>query len=157
MARKSRSVERFRAALTDRGLADTITVFDASARTADEAASVLGCPVAAIVKSLVFADAKGEPLLVLAAGDGRVDEEVVGARVGASVELGNARLVRAAAGYAIGGVPPFGHNRSLRTLVDHRLCEQDRVWAAAGTPAAMFSLTPAELVQATGGELVEVR
>lgn len=157
MANTSKSVERFRTALMGQGLEDTIAVFETSARTAEQAAAVLGCPVAAIVKSLVFADARDEPLLVLAAGDGRVDEARVGEWMDGPVRLGDARFVRAAAGYAIGGVPPFGHRQALPTLVDERLCEQERVWAAAGRPEAMFSLTPDELVRATGGEVVAVR
>lgn len=157
MGRASKRIERFRQALRQHGLADTIAVFESSARTAEQAAAVLGCPVAAIVKSLVFADAQGDPLLVLAAGDGRVDEGVIGERVGGAVRLGDARFVREAAGYAIGGVPPFGHDRVLPTLVDERLLAQDRVWAAAGVPEAMFSLSPDELVRVTGGAILAVR
>lgn len=150
------SVERFRAALLGRGLADTIVTLDKGARTAELAAAALACPTGAIVKSLVFRGADGAPLLVLGAGDGRVDEERVAARVGGAVALGDADFVRRHAGYAIGGVPPFGHIEDLPTLVDRRLERFDTVWAAAGTPKTVFSLGLAELLRATGGEPAEV-
>lgn len=150
----SRSVQRFRAALLERGLADTIVELDSSARTADDAATALGCATGAIVKSLVFAGPRAEPLLVLGTGDGRVDEARVGERVGGPVTLGDARFVRAAAGYAIGGVPPFGHNQDLPTLIDRRLERFITIWAAAGTPQTVFSLTLPDLIHATAGEVV---
>ncbi len=152
----SKSVKRFRAALIERGLADTIVELDASARTADDAAAALGSDTGAIVKSLVFSGPGAEPLLVLGTGDGRVDEARVGERVGGPVALADARFVRDAAGYAIGGVPPFGHNQDLPTLIDRRLERFETIWAAAGTPETVFSLTLPDLIRATGGELVEV-
>lgn len=151
-----RSVERFRVALLARGLDDTIVELDASARTADDAAAALGCATGAIVKSLVFSGPGGEPLLVLGTGDGRVDEARVGERVGGTVALGDARFVRDAAGYAIGGVPPFGHNSDLPTLIDRRLERFETIWAAAGTPETVFSLTLSDLIRATGGEIADV-
>lgn len=152
----SKSVKRFRAALVERGLADTIVELDASARTADDAAAALGTDTGAIVKSLVFSGPGAEPLLVLGTGDGRVDEARVGERVGGPVALADARFVRNAAGYAIGGVPPFGHNQDLPTLIDRRLERFDTIWAAAGTPETVFSLTLPELIRATGGDVVGV-
>lgn len=150
------SVERFRSALLERGLADTIVELDASARTADDAAAALGCPTGAIVKSLVFSGPRADPLLVLGTGDGRVDEGVVGEHPGGCVALADAHFVRAAAGFAIGGVPPFGHSRDLPTLIDCRLERFATVWAAAGTPRTVFSLTLSDLVRATRGEIVDV-
>ncbi len=157
MARRSRGVERFRRALCAHGLEDTIAVFDDPARTADAAADALGCPTGAIVKSLVFAGPGGQPWLVLAAGDGRVAESVVAALVDGPVELGNAGFVRSVAGYAIGGVPPFGHVRALPTLVDRRIGDHATVWAAAGSPSALFSIPPETLVEVTDGRVVAVR
>lgn len=151
-----KSVERFRAALMQRRLSDTIVTLDASARTAEDAAAALGCATGAIVKSLVFSAPGAQPLLVLGTGDGRVDEARVGERVGGPVALGDARFVRDAAGYAIGGVPPFGHNQDLPTLIDRRLERYATIWAAAGTPETVFSMTLADLIRATGGEVVEV-
>ncbi len=152
----SRSVERFRAVLMAAGLADTITEVDTHARTAQQAADALGCEVGQIVKSLVFADRGGNPLLVLAAGDVRVDEERVGALHGAPVSLADARLVRETSGYAIGGVPPFGHERPLPALLDRNLRRHATVWAAAGTPRHVFSLSTEALRQTTGGHWSEV-
>ncbi|MEF8834291.1 MAG: YbaK/EbsC family protein [Halofilum sp. (in: g-proteobacteria)] len=151
-----RSVGLFRAALLERGLADTIVELDASARTAIDAAAALGCATGAIVKSLVFRGPGAEPLLVLGTGDGRVDEALVGERVGGPVALADAGFVRDAAGYAIGGVPPFGHRRDLPTLIDARLERFALIWAAAGTPETVFSLSLQDLIHATGGEVVEV-
>ena len=151
-----KSVERFRAALMQRRLTDTIVTLDASARTADDAAAALGCATGAIVKSLVFSGPGAQPLLVLGTGDGRIDEARVGDRVGGPVTLGDARFVRDAAGYAIGGVPPFGHNQDLPTLIDRRLERYATIWAAAGTPETVFSMTLADLIRATGGEVVGV-
>lgn len=152
----SRSVERFRAALVAAGLVDTITEVNIHARTARQAADALDCAVSQIVKSLVFADGDGNPLLVLAAGDVRVDEERVGALHGAPVSLGDARFVREVSGYAIGGVPPFGHEYSLPALLDHNLRRHETVWAAAGTPRHVFSLSTEALWQTTGGQWSEV-
>lgn len=152
----SRSVERFRAALVAAGLADTITELATYARTAQDAADALGCEVGQIVKSLVFADDDGNPLLVLAAGDVRVDEVRVAEIHGARVAMADARLVRAAAGYAIGGVPPFGHEQALATLIDRSLARHETVWAAAGTPRHVFSITTDALERVTGGQWSEV-
>lgn len=152
----SRSVERFRTALIAAGLADTITEVDTHARTAQQAADALGCEVGQIVKSLVFADRESHPLLVLAAGDVRVDEERVGMLHGAPVSLAGARLVREVSGYAIGGVPPFGHEYLLPALLDRSLRRHETVWAAAGTPRHVFSLSTEALRQTTCGQWSEV-
>lgn len=117
---------------------------------------VLGCEVGQIVKSLVFTDNQNQPLLVLAAGDVRVDPERVAAQRGAPVSLADAVLVCAATGYAIGGVPPFGHVQELITLMDVSLERWHIVWAAAGTPHDVFSITADELARVTGARRVEV-
>jgi len=152
----SKSVRRFRAALESARLADTIVELEQSARTALEAAEALGCEVGQIVKSLVFADAGDAPLLVLAAGDVRVDEQRVGTLHGSPVSLGNAAFVRAHAGYAIGGVPPFGHTQALPTLIDGSLRRWETVWAASGTPHHVFSLAFEDLVRVSGGRLADI-
>lgn len=152
----SKSVRRFRDALAAYGLPDTIVALEQGARTAREAAEALDCAVGQIVKSLVFADARGGPLLVLAAGDVRVDETRLAALHGVPVSMANAAFVRAAAGYAIGGVPPLGHEQPLPTLIDRSLQRWDTVWAAAGTPRHVFSLPVAELLRVTDGRLADV-
>lgn len=152
----SRSVARFRDALAACGLPDTIVALEQGARTAREAGDALGCAVGQIVKSLVFADAAGSPILVLAAGDVRVEEARLAAVHGAPVSLADAALVRASTGYAIGGVPPFGHERPLPTVVDRSLQRWDTVWAAAGTPQHVFSLPVTDLLRITDGQLADV-
>lgn len=152
----SKSVTRFRAALAEAGLTDTVVTMDGSTRTAEEAAAALGCEVGQIVKSLVLRDAADTPVLVLAAGDRRVDEARVGALHGSDVSLGGARFVRAATGYAIGGVPPFGHPTPLSTILDESLGRWDRLWAAAGTPHTVFCITPVDLPRITGGAFAAV-
>jgi prolyl-tRNA editing enzyme YbaK/EbsC (Cys-tRNA(Pro) deacylase) len=152
----SRSVERFRDALLAAGLDDTIIELDVHARTAQQAADAIGCAVSQIIKSLVFADRAGNPLLVLAAGNVRVDENRIAALHGEAVSMADARFVREVAGYAIGGVPPFGHDHALTTLIDRTLLQHDTVWAAAGTPRHVFSLPLDDLRRVTGGRLDEV-
>jgi prolyl-tRNA editing enzyme YbaK/EbsC (Cys-tRNA(Pro) deacylase) len=113
--------------------------FPEGTRTAADAAAAIGCEVGAICKSLVFR-VGDEPLLVIASGANRVDE----ARFGAA--KADAAFVREHTGFAIGGVPPYGHPCALRTIVDEDLLRSDTVWAAAGTPTSVFPLRPAELV-----------
>jgi prolyl-tRNA editing enzyme YbaK/EbsC (Cys-tRNA(Pro) deacylase) len=126
-------------------------------RTAPEAADALGCTVAQIVKSLVFRRPDGAPVLVVASGAGRVDEERLVGLLGQPVEKGDADFVRAVTGFSIGGVAPVGHPQPVETLVDADLFAHDEIWAAAGHPSTVFKLTPAALVSMTGGRVVAVR
>jgi prolyl-tRNA editing enzyme YbaK/EbsC (Cys-tRNA(Pro) deacylase) len=127
-----------------------------SARTAAEAAAALGCDVGAIASSLVFA-ADGEPLLVMTSGAHRVDTAHVAGLLGVErVRRADADMVRAATGYAIGGVAPVGHPAPLRTLVDVALAEHEVVWAAAGHSHAVFPTTYDELLRLTGGTSAQV-
>ena len=131
--------------------------FDASTRTADDAARAIGCTVAQIAKSLVFrATDSGRPVLVIASGVNRVDERAVGRLIGEKITRADANFVREATGFAIGGVPPVGHAVVPITLIDEDLVALDTIWAAAGTPNAVFRLTPASLLQLTGGECAAV-
>ncbi|AEE46036.1 YbaK/EbsC family protein [Cellulomonas fimi] len=145
------SAHRVADALRAAGVDGQVVVLPDSARTAAEAASALGCPVGAIANSLVFV-ADGEPLLVLTSGRHRVDTVGLARRLGRE-RIGRAtpEQVRAATGQAIGGVAPVGHPAPLTTVVDVALAEHVRVWAAAGTPHAVFPTTFEELVQVTGG------
>ncbi|MBV9291161.1 MAG: YbaK/EbsC family protein [Frankiales bacterium] len=150
------SVRRVADALDAAGATGEVRELDESTRTAAEAAAALGVPVGAIVKSLVFA-ADGEPVLVLASGDHQVDPKLVAAALGAGeVTRAPADLVRDATGFAIGGVPPVGHAQALRTVVDTHLATYDVLWAAAGTPRAVFPTTYDELVRISGGVAVDV-
>ena len=123
--------------------------FPAGTRTAADAAAAIGCEVGAICKSLVFR-AGDEPLLIVASGANRVDE----ARFGAA--KADAAFVREQTGFAIGGVPPYGHVRAIETIVDEDLLAYPTVWAAAGTPSSVFPIEPGELVARTGGRVERV-
>jgi prolyl-tRNA editing enzyme YbaK/EbsC (Cys-tRNA(Pro) deacylase) len=130
--------------------------FDASTRTADDAASAIGCTVAQIAKSLVFRAQTGRPVLVVASGAHRVDEKRIAALVGEPIGRANADFVREATGYSIGGVPPVGHKTAPLVLIDEALMAFGEIWAAAGTPNAVFRLTPVDLVELTAGRVAAV-
>lgn len=139
------------------GLAVTVTEHQAAARSAAQAAQTLGCSVAEIAKSLVFrGDVSGEPLLVVASGEHRIDLGKLKALLGEPVSKPDATYVREVTGFAIGGIPPLGHARPLRTLIDQNLLRFATVYAAGGTPNAMFPVAPAELVRASGGLVADV-
>jgi prolyl-tRNA editing enzyme YbaK/EbsC (Cys-tRNA(Pro) deacylase) len=128
-----------------------------STRTAAEAAAAVGCSVAQIVKSLVFRSVTAdEPVLVLVSGADRVDVARLAAVVGDEVEQATGKFVRERTGYAIGGVPPVAHAEALVTYLDEHLLGHAVVWAAAGTPRAVFSIVPADLLRITGARVVAV-
>ena len=133
-----------------------VSTFPEGTRTAPEAAAAVGCDVAQIVKSLVFRRAGGDALLVLVSGRNRADEAKVEALIGEAVGKADASFVRAATGFAIGGVPPAGHPEPIETLVDEDLLAHDEVWAAAGTPRTVFPIAPGELLELTGGRVGDV-
>jgi prolyl-tRNA editing enzyme YbaK/EbsC (Cys-tRNA(Pro) deacylase) len=143
------------AAVEPLGLHPEIREFDESTHTAAEAAAAIGCPVAAIVKSLVF-EADGEPLLVLASGPNRVDTVALGARLGVVIGKADADAVKAASGYSIGGVPPLGLLTPMRTVLDESLLALPVLWAAAGSATAVFSIEPDELVRLSGAEVLPI-
>ena len=133
--------------------------FPEGTKTAADAAAAVGCDVAQIVKSLVFV-VDDEPVVALVGGADRLDEARLAAACGTpagSVRRATADEVRAATGFAVGGVPPLGHARALRVLVDDALLAHDVVWAAAGTPMHVFAAPPAGLVEAAGAEVATVR
>jgi prolyl-tRNA editing enzyme YbaK/EbsC (Cys-tRNA(Pro) deacylase) len=126
--------------------------FDAGTRTAAEAAAAIGCTAAEIAKSLIFrAEPSERAVLVIASGAKRVDERKVGEIVGERIVRADADFVRDKTGFAIGGVPPIGHAEPLLTLIDESLSAFETIWAAAGTPNAVFRLTPADVLRVTGG------
>ena len=128
-----------------------------STRTAAEAAQAVGCQVGQIVKSLVFKAKRSQrPVLVVASGANRVNEKAIEALIGEPLGRADADFVRQRTGFAIGGVPPVGHSERLETFIDEDLLQHAEIWAAAGTPNAVFRLTPGDLVQMTGGRLVKI-
>ncbi|MFB7029579.1 MULTISPECIES: YbaK/EbsC family protein [unclassified Streptomyces] len=147
----------FATALQELGLDVEVRRFPDETRTAQQAADAIGCAVAEIVKSLVFA-ADGVPVLVLMDGASRVDVERVREELGAEkVTRADAKVVRETTGYAIGGVPPFGHRTRTRVLADRGILDHEVVWAAAGTPHTVFAMDPKSLVAHAGGTLADVR
>ena len=128
-----------------------------STRTAEEAASAVGCKVEQIAKSLVFqGKTSGKPIMVIASGGHRVNEKKLRALVSEPVRKGDADFVRLHTGFAIGGIPPVGHANPIEIYIDEALLGHDQIWAAAGTPHAVFKLTPSELTRMTGGKTVDV-
>lgn len=151
----SSSAQKFQTALEDLGFACEVVELPTTTRTAKEAARAVGCRVEQIAKSLVFrGKTTGRPLLVVASGPNRVDEAKLSECVAEPVELANPEFVREKTGFVIGGVPPLGHPERLETFLDEDLLHHDELWAAAGTPRAVFKLTPAELKSMTGGRVV---
>jgi prolyl-tRNA editing enzyme YbaK/EbsC (Cys-tRNA(Pro) deacylase) len=137
---------RFRDRARDVGLDVDVRELSASTRTAAEAAEAVGCELGQIVKSVILVDGD-EPLLCLCAGDRRVAID----RLGEDVRMARANEVRDITGYAIGGVPPLGHDRPIRTLADRSLTRFDVVWCAAGTPNALFGAPLDDLLAAIDG------
>lgn len=129
----------------------------ASTRTAAEAAAALECEPRQIAKSLLFRTRETHRgVLVVASGPNRVNERTLAALVGEPVELAHPDFVKETTGYAVGGVPPFGHAQPLEILIDEDLMTLDLLWAAAGTPHAVFPLTPGQLHHITRGRIVSI-
>jgi len=141
------------------GLSVEIVEFEETTRTAQDAANTIGCQVAQIVKSLLFI-VDGQPVIALVSGVNRLDERKLAALRGVGrkrVERADADTTKAATGFSIGGVPPFGHTSRLPVYVDEDLTRFDVVWAAAGTPFAVFAITPEELVRASQGAMADLK
>ena len=152
------SVKKVQQTLKSLGFSDEIVVFPDSTRTAIEAAQAVGCSVGQIVKSLVFRGAQShEPVLALVSGANRVNEKRLGLLFGEEIEKADADFVRQHTGFAVGGVPPVGHVERLATFIDRDLLQYDEIWAAAGSPHAVFRLTPGDLQDMTGGEVVTLQ
>ena len=144
--------------LRDAGIDARVVEFEQPTRTSAEAAAAIGCSVAEIAKSIVFRGGdSGLAVVVVASGDNRVSEAKVAGRVGEPLLRADAEFVRAATGYAIGGVAPIGHAQPVKLLLDADLRRFDRVWAAAGTPYSVFPVSPDQLRALTGAEWSEVR
>ncbi len=158
MTARAGAAARVQAALEAAGLPLTVREFPASTRTAADAAAAIGCPVEAIAKSLIFrGQSSDRPVLVVASGANRVDEKRLAALVGEPIGRASADFVRAKTGFAIGGVPPVAHETAPVTFLDEDLFELAEIWAAAGTPNAVFSLTPNALQSLTQGQVAGVK
>jgi len=148
----SRSARRVQDALAERGFAFRVVELPDSTRSARDAAQAIGCTVAQIAKSLVFRGRDtNQPILAITSGPNRVDETRLGELAGEPIDQASPDFVRDRTGFAIGGVPPVGHTTPLATWIDEDLMQHDVVWAAAGTPHAVFDLDPAALPDLTNG------
>ncbi|MGA2504287.1 MAG: YbaK/EbsC family protein [Anaerolineales bacterium] len=154
----SPSALKVREVLLKMGYDFNIIEFQDSTRTSAEAAERVGCQIGQIVKSLIFRGVtSGKPVLVLTSGANRVDEGLIGRYAGEPIGRADADFVRAATGFAIGGVPPVGYIQPVETYLDEDLIQYGKIWAAAGTPNAVFELTPVALEKVTGGKVVRVK
>ena len=152
------AARKVQAALKSLGLACRVIELQDTTRSAVEAADAVGCEVGQIVKSLVFMGRHSrKPILVVASGANRVNETRLAKIIAEPVKMPNADFVKQKTGYVIGGVPPLGHREKLETYIDEDLMNFDEIWAAAGTPNALFKLTPQELQVMTRGKVVPIK
>ncbi len=153
----SPNAQKVQNALHEYGLDLQVVELSASTRTAVEAAQAVGCSVGQIVKSLIFRGLQsGQPVLILASGSNRVNEAAVTTLLGEPIGKADADFVRQHTGFVIGGVPPVGHAEKLHTLMDEDLMQYNQIWAAAGTPNALFHLTPQDLLKISAGLLCKI-
>jgi prolyl-tRNA editing enzyme YbaK/EbsC (Cys-tRNA(Pro) deacylase) len=153
-----KNAQRVQDILIQFGYSLTVVELPDSTRTAQEAASAIGCSVSQIAKSLVFwGKNSNEPLLIITSGTNRVNEKAVGVLVGEPLVKADAIKVQEYTGFPIGGVSPVGHKNPIRTYIDEDLLTFETIWAAAGTPHAVFELTPQILLKVTGGVVIQVK
>ncbi len=139
LGKRARQFQRY---LDEQGFQFQVQELPASTRTARDAAAAVNCEISQIVKSLVFRNLEtGEPIVVLASGSNRIDEAMLSNLAGGPVEMADPVFVRSATGFSIGGVPPFGHKTACKLVVDEGLFQHTEIWAAAGTPNAVFKIT----------------
>jgi prolyl-tRNA editing enzyme YbaK/EbsC (Cys-tRNA(Pro) deacylase) len=154
----SPSAKRIQDALTALGAKGEVVELPASTRTSAEAAAAIGCSIEQIAKSIIFRTvATSRPVMVIASGVNRVNEEKIKNILGEAIKKADADFVRKATGFAIGGVPPIGHAEPILIIIDEDLLKMNDIWAAAGTPNAVFKLSPANLVQMTGGSVKSIK
>jgi prolyl-tRNA editing enzyme YbaK/EbsC (Cys-tRNA(Pro) deacylase) len=152
------TAQKVQAVLAGLGCDCKVIEFTQSTRTALEAARQAGCELGQIVKSLIFRGmTSGKAILVLTSGANRVNEDTLSKLVGESIGRADADFVRQATGYAIGGVPPVGHAQPVDTYLDEDLLQYALVWAAAGTPNAIFEIQSRELVRITAAKIIRVK
>jgi prolyl-tRNA editing enzyme YbaK/EbsC (Cys-tRNA(Pro) deacylase) len=153
----SNSAKRVQNFLSVLGFSFNVKELPGSTRTAQEAADSIGCTVPQIAKSIIFREKKTDrPILVIASGSNRVDVKKIQKAVGLKLGRADGNFVKERVGFAIGGVPPVAHNEQLETLLDEDLQKYETIWAAAGTPFAVFQLTPSDLEPLTKGKWVDL-
>lgn len=154
----SKSAQIVQDALQAKGLQFNVVELPDSTRTAEDAARTIGCTVGQIVKSLIFKTKEThKPILVLASGPNRVNEKAITALLEEKLEKADAAFVRNITGFAIGGIPPVGHKQVITTFIDEDLFTYTDLWAAAGTPNAVFQLDTQSLPDLTGGQVISIK
>lgn len=149
--------KKVKSAALQSGLSIEIQHMDDSTRTAREAADAIGCEVSQIVKSLIFRGERSlNPILLLVSGANHVDETKIAGIFGEPIIRPDAKFVREVTGFAIGGIPPFGHANKMQTYLDRDLLKYETVFAAAGTPNTIFGMDPNQLAGATQGEIINM-
>lgn len=157
MTELPQSAQRVQDFLAAKGFSFTVRELPGSTRTAQEAAASIGCTVAQIAKSLIFRETDTNlPILVIASGSNRVDVTKIEKKTGLKLGKADGSYVKEKVGYAIGGIPPVGHTEPLKTILDSDLQNFDVIWAAAGTPFAVFQLQPADLGPLTNGTWIDL-
>ncbi len=152
------SSRRVQEALEAAGAGFEVREFPQSTRTAEEAAQVIGCDIAQIAKSLIFrAKDSNRSVLVIASGINRVDEKRLAALLGEKIGRADPDFVREKTGYAIGGVPPLAHREQPVTFIDRDLLAYESIWAAAGTPNAVFPLRADRIADISGGSIADIK
>ena len=153
----SPTAQKFQNLLNELGYTYAVVEHAESTRTAQEAADRAGCELGQIVKSLIFKGKdSGKPILILASGPNRVNEKQIGEYAGEAIGKADADFVRTTTGFAIGGVPPVGHAEAMDTYLDEDFLKYATIWAAAGTPNAIFELKTEDLQKMTNGKVVKV-
>jgi prolyl-tRNA editing enzyme YbaK/EbsC (Cys-tRNA(Pro) deacylase) len=158
MGSLSSSAQKIQDTLSGLGSNFKVIEFAESTRTAQEAADRAGCQLGQIVKSMIFKGQRtNNAILVLTSGTNRVDEKKISQYMGEDIARADPEFVRAKTGFAIGGVPPVGHTCPIETYIDEDILNFTTVWAAAGTPNAIFELLSSDLVKITRGKIVRVK
>lgn len=155
----SKSAQSVQSVLINQGLDCQVLELSDSTRTAMEAASTIGCEVAQIVKSLIFKTTlTHQPILILASGSNRVNEKTIASHMGGGgITKADAAFTKEITGFAIGGVPPIGHQQKIDLIfIDETLLKFDHIWLAAGTPNAVFNLKISDLIKLTGGKVISI-
>ena len=149
----SKSAKRVQDFFSSKGFSFIVKELPNSTRTAQEAADSIGCTVPQIAKSIIFKEKRtDQPILVIVSGSNRVDTKKIESSTGLKLGKADGNFVKEKVGFAIGGVPPAGHNEPLETILDNDLKKYETIWAAAGTPFAVFQLKPADLDLLTEGK-----
>ena len=154
----STSAQRVQSELNDRGMDCRVMEMPQTTRSAADAARAVGCTVGQIAKSLVFKRVPSDrAVLVITSGANRVNEKRLSKIASEPIGMADPDFVRHQTGYAIGGVPPLAHTQPLEVFIDEDLMQYSEIWAAAGTPRAVFKLTPDQLLRITDGKVIKVK